>query len=396
MLPTLHGRAIFETCSKCGFHGLRCSTGTSVCPNCGWLTLEKERETLAHEIRPADRLRIVPQPKYTHDDLVVVIPSPEIGPVVKRVVGVPGDRLEIRDGALFRNGKQVVHSLVTWYGMRVLVFHDDFRPARKSRWKPLEKSCVPMKDGWELAGNSGETTGGTIEYVHETARFTSTGCRFVPGPITNQRAENGTQFPESAVQFPKEFMLEFEIEFGKEVNQYASQKIEKPCVCVTFPTFRLTWAGSSDSALHTSDSALHTPDSALHTSDSALHTSHPTLHTLHSYVFSSLDGVPRIWVDGQPAKTSEMKVEKGDFGVIQIRNLAAQKVQIHHLTLWKGEVWGKFLTNFHYFKENEEKIVAFDCGAEYYVIGNNFFVSDDSRIWGTISPQQILGKAFFY
>lgn len=350
MLPELHGRAIYETCPKCGFHGLRCPTGTSVCPNCGWLTLEKERETLPYEVRPADRLRVVPQEKYAHDDLVVVVPSSEIGPVVKRVVGVPGDRLEVRDGVLFRNGKRVVHTLETWLKTRILVFNDDFRPEGRSRWKVSEPQTDQPRAGWEL-----ESGGDALTYEHETARFTSDGCRFVPGPITSQRAENGTLFPASAIRFPKEFMLEFEAEFGTDENE--------GCICVTFPTFRLTWKGNRSKGRKT------------------------------RFIFSTLDGLPRLWINGRPVPSAEMEAEKGDFGTIQVRNLAGEMVALRHLVLWRGEIWEDFSANYHNFTKKEKNLVAFDCGSEYYIIGNNLFVSEDSRVWGGISPRQILGRA---
>ena len=356
MLPELHGWAIFETCPKCGFHGLRCSKGTSVCPNCGWLTPENERSELPHEIIPPDLLHIERQEKYFHDELVVVVPNPEIGPVVKRVIGVPGDRLEIRDGALFRNGERVVHSLVDWVKMRILVFNDDFRPEGRSRWKVSgaeEIQTAQLRDGWVL-----KSPAETLTYEHETARFTSTGCRFVPGPITNQRAENGTQFPASAVRFPKEFMVEFEVELEPDVKEAG--------ICVTFPTFRISWRGNQGADFSASKAR---------------------------FIFSSLDGLPRIWRDETPVPESEISAEEGDFGTIQIQNLTEEKVVIRRLVLWRGEVWGDFFTNSRNFPKNEEKIVAFDCGSEYYVVGNNLFVSEDSRVWGSISPQQILGRA---
>jgi signal peptidase I len=42
-----------------------------------------------------------------HDDLVVVTPPGDQRLVVKRVVGLPGDRLAIRDALLFVNGRRV-------------------------------------------------------------------------------------------------------------------------------------------------------------------------------------------------------------------------------------------------------------------------------------------------
>ena len=153
-------------------------------------------------------------------------------------------------------------------------------------------------------------------------------------------------------------MVEFEAEFDPETKDSGS--------CFTFPTLRITWRRNQGEGV--------TPRKAL-------------------FLFSSLDGLPRIWLDGRPVSESEMTAEKGDFGTIQIRNLTEEKVVIHRLVLWRGEVWEDFLINSRNFPKNEEKNVAFDCGSEYYVVGNNLFVSDDSRIWGSISPQQILGRA---
>ena len=150
-------------------------------------------------------------------------------------------------------------------------------------------------------------------------------------------------------------LLEFEAEFGTDENE--------GCICVTFPTFRLTWKGNRSKGRKT------------------------------RFIFSTLDGLPRLWINGRPVPSAEMEAEKGDFGTIQVRNLAGEMVALRHLVLWRGEIWEDFSANYHNFTKKEKNLVAFDCGSEYYIIGNNLFVSEDSRVWGGISPRQILGRA---
>lgn len=51
---------------------------------------------------------VMPYSTIRHGDIVVFISPSEPGLyVVKRIVGLPGDRVHLKDGALFRNGEQV-------------------------------------------------------------------------------------------------------------------------------------------------------------------------------------------------------------------------------------------------------------------------------------------------
>ncbi len=160
MLPTLRGGTVYETCLECGFHGPRASLGTSVCTNCGWMTLEKVRETEKYRTESEmeiiqDKLTLTaPQEKYALDDIVVLTPNAKVGTVIKRIVGLPGDTLEIREGALFRNGKRFVRPLKLWREMRIPVYLDDFRPRKVSRWERLSpeenETVAPMENGWRF------------------------------------------------------------------------------------------------------------------------------------------------------------------------------------------------------------------------------------------------------
>ncbi|MBO5436852.1 MAG: hypothetical protein J6A23_04245, partial [Thermoguttaceae bacterium] len=200
MLPTLDGGTVYETCTQCGIHAPRGNGGTSICPNCGWLTHERERSTDTYrkasrqEIRYSPLLQAVPQKNYELDDIVVLTPNEETGPVIKRIVGLPGDILEVRNGVLYRNGIRSIRPLERWKQMRIPVYLDDFRPNGISRWLPISASfparsdspessasVTPMPQGWSFS--SPKPAG--ILYAHQSGRFVTSSdglpiCRMEP------------------------------------------------------------------------------------------------------------------------------------------------------------------------------------------------------------------------
>ena len=102
-----------------------------------------------------DRVRLAPESKYMdwiipyrkpqRGDIVVFL-SPETPGlyVVKRVIGVPGDRIHLRDGKVYLNGKlqnepYVIHSVGDY-----LPYRDNF-PAI-----PPSESSIPPSDAWAI------------------------------------------------------------------------------------------------------------------------------------------------------------------------------------------------------------------------------------------------------
>ncbi len=74
-------------------------------------------ESMLDTLRPGDRVlvnRVVYHLRDPHRGDVIVFRYPEDPRIVfiKRVVGVPGDRLEVRDGRLYVNGRPVAESFV--------------------------------------------------------------------------------------------------------------------------------------------------------------------------------------------------------------------------------------------------------------------------------------------
>ncbi len=487
MLPTLDGGTVYETCTQCGIHAPRGNCGTSICPNCGWLTHERERSTAAYrkvsrqEIRYSPLLQTVPQKNYEIDDIVVLTPNKETGPVIKRIVGLPGDILEVRNGVLYRNGARSIRSLECWKQMRIPVCLDDFRPNGISRWIPISASFLagpdspessaavtPMPQGWIFS--SSEPAG--ILYAHQSGRFVPSSdgkpiCRMEPAPITSQRAENGTQCPVDSIFLIDELLCTFTLSLepqeidaanalkGPEYPNAANAQMKaetdtetktetEPYLAISLPTlegehFFILAAGTVSSGklrAEIEEMARRGTFQSLaggekRASIYRIPIRFPeedgprTAEVPFRVTVSTLDGIARLSINEQlqketivfdlpeedvflpSTKNSESKTGFLSFeetngrsstqkfpysSTARIWGWGQRKIEIKHLALFRGEYWEDFLMNFHYFAQNPKKSLDFSCGSEYYVVGDNFFVSEDSRHWGTISPQQIHGK----
>ena len=70
---------------------------------------------------------VVPYREIRHGDIVVFLSPAEAGLyVVKRVVGIPGDRIHLRDGVVYRNGEAQQESYVIRQGSFPQPYRDNF------------------------------------------------------------------------------------------------------------------------------------------------------------------------------------------------------------------------------------------------------------------------------
>ncbi len=80
---------------------------------------------LAYDLKVPFTLRRLASWGDPSRDEIVVFFSPHDGQrLVKRVVGVPGDRLEMRGGVLFRNGVALEHEPMAWEPYRKEIYED--------------------------------------------------------------------------------------------------------------------------------------------------------------------------------------------------------------------------------------------------------------------------------
>ena len=182
MAPVLCGTHLETTCSDCGvcFRVGRESvpeTGRLVCPNCGFRAIDAfEQPVQAGDTVLIDRWPLLARMPRRWE--VVAYNDPhEPGAAVKRVAGLPGEKIEIRGGDLYADGRIVRKSLAEFRQTAVLVHDDGHLPtslvdekrAGFLRWQPSASKSrwIAGDDGyrWEPAGSAG-TEPDWLEYVH--------------------------------------------------------------------------------------------------------------------------------------------------------------------------------------------------------------------------------------
>jgi signal peptidase I len=140
MAPTLLGNHKELTCPNCSYRfvvGLdeEERAGRAICPNCGSEDLEKQPAVVSS----GDRLLVQ---KFLYDfrspqrwEVVVFhYPGDPSQAYVKRVVGLPGESIQILGGNIFINGRIARKTLREQCAMRVLVYDDDYRPRDSDRY----------------------------------------------------------------------------------------------------------------------------------------------------------------------------------------------------------------------------------------------------------------------
>jgi signal peptidase I len=148
MAPCLLGHHRRHQCPRCAWQFTVDSGRTpasAVCPNCGWEWNPGPEGTyhdgdhllvhrLAFELRRPRRWEV----------LVFRNPGRPAQAFVKRVAGLPGETIEIRDGDLYVNGQIAAKSYDTQQGIRVPVYDHDFRPPDDDpEWQPRWVAAGP-------------------------------------------------------------------------------------------------------------------------------------------------------------------------------------------------------------------------------------------------------------
>jgi signal peptidase I len=206
MAPTLLGMHRVVPCANCKMPfavGMdeEGRSGRAVCPNCGHDSLDQEPSLECS----GDRLLVQ---KYLYDLRsprrweVAVFQSPEEQnqAYVKRVVGLPGETVQILGGDLYIDGKIARKSLAQHHAMRVPVHDSTFTPSdsnRFPRWlfhKTRPYGPGTAKSGWKAdqnrfihrdLGDSAEGTFDWLDYRHwqpDRVRF---------GPVNDFSPYNG-------------------------------------------------------------------------------------------------------------------------------------------------------------------------------------------------------------
>lgn len=127
-----------------------------VCPNCGL------RQAADGELDAAPGQRVLIdrwQPLQRGQRIAFVDPLDSSRLAVKRLVGLPGERVAVKGGQIFVDGGPYRKDLVQQREIALLVHDDAFRAARGPRWRPAEtpSGWTSTTDGyrWEPPNSGG-------------------------------------------------------------------------------------------------------------------------------------------------------------------------------------------------------------------------------------------------
>jgi signal peptidase I len=153
MAPTLAGNHKECSCPRCGYpivvgsnaganNDLRASQrayATAWCPNCycNHLDLDKVPETAGDRLLVDKNIYEMRRPRRW-EVAVFRCPDDLTKPYVKRVVGLPGEKVQIQDGDVYINGELVRKTLDECRAVRLPVFDQNFSPQGegwKMRWR---------------------------------------------------------------------------------------------------------------------------------------------------------------------------------------------------------------------------------------------------------------------
>ncbi len=152
MAPALLGPHRQWQCSgcqrtfNCGLESLPSPGAAAICPNCG-----TENDVEAGQDLRGDRVLIDRSAFYWRaprrwEPVVFRCPDDARTLCVKRVVGLPGEKLQIRAGELVVDGTIATKDLATCRSMAVLVYDS---PAGDPRWQPPQgQPWSPTADGY--------------------------------------------------------------------------------------------------------------------------------------------------------------------------------------------------------------------------------------------------------
>lgn len=246
MAERYYGEHWQVVCDDCGFT-FRCGVEQppdsmlAICPNCGFrenrVDAAAKRPGMAVEVAPRDFAKLPPQRwevvAYRDDDSERV--------QVKRVVGLPGERLAIRGGDLFVDERRLQKSLREFHEAAQLVHDNAHRPssvvvASSRHGSNTARDATAGSHRHELS-ERWRTAGDWLEYHHWSCAATPT-PRDADAPIRDNDSYN--QGLSRAMNTVGDVLLSFTVDELREVTDSSELVVrlyggEQPLVVAILP-----------------------------------------------------------------------------------------------------------------------------------------------------------------
>ena len=200
MAPALCGAHYEVACGDCGF-SFPCDAehlppdGRAACPNCGFADnrLDATRRLPPQRVI-IDRWPLLWREPQRGEAVAVQLPNGELA--VKRIAGLPGERLVVRGGDLFADEQPIRKSRAEFVTIRLLVHDNAYQPQKTAglppRWRPASEHSGWKRSGTGFHVEPPDTAAESIdwlEYEHWPATADSR-LRGVGSPITDNDSYN--------------------------------------------------------------------------------------------------------------------------------------------------------------------------------------------------------------
>jgi hypothetical protein len=151
MAPRLYGEHYQVRCEDCGiefYADIKVPKQKSfACPNCGYA-----KNRIPDEISKPDQVEVqlIPATRLKRWDLTAIKRADEDYHVVKRIIGFPGENVQIRHGDIWINHARLEKTIVDQRNIRIPVHDTKYRPATTvpERWRPERD-----RTGWSSKHN---------------------------------------------------------------------------------------------------------------------------------------------------------------------------------------------------------------------------------------------------
>lgn len=371
MAPTLYGRHLEITCAQCGAtfavrgNGGFPAEATIICPSCGE-DVTSQGHSVAEKggdrILVSKNLYLVQKPRRWD---VFVFKSPADGKAdmnfVKRLVGFPGETLELKDGQLFING-EIARKPPE---VQKRLWHTVYAPYRQpsalrywsagSAWEMTDEAFVlpELVAGWQ-----------TVEYI--------------PAITDSYTYNGGSGINEvSDLLFSGHAVVERDggmVAAGIHANGNTYRVVFSTAPTALNVELRVNERREAEKRILTSRSKDF------------------------RFSFSVVDGFIEATVNGQAAIRASIPLTPDDVPLYTRRSgvflqgagseMAVRDVYIKRDIYYRADLVRSDRRLSHSFRVTIPK-------GQYFGLGDNSPISNDSREWGFIPRENILGKAFF-